>query len=97
MIQANRDLALGSGLVFALPIPRAHALDSRMIHHAIEQALLELAHLQQHPNNNNMTATPMGKETTPFLLRRVYERTAGQSLAASTYRPVRGGRGNGGI
>ncbi len=65
-------LALRGGMVIANPIPEEYAMPRAVIDAAIEQALQE-AHTQG----------ISGKESTPFLLQRVYAITGGNSLAAN--------------
>jgi len=71
-LNAKRDMRLGGGLVIANPIPDAHALDEREIDAVIEEALSEM---------NELGIT--GKDTTPFLLAKIAERTGGRSLRAN--------------
>jgi len=59
-------------MVIAVPIPEEHALDSDEIDAVIDEALAEMTRL-------GIT----GKETTPFLLARIAEKTGGKSLAAN--------------
>ncbi|XP_068129191.1 uncharacterized protein [Hyperolius riggenbachi] len=72
LIAASLELRLGSGILIAVPIPPEHAASGKMIEEAIQQALTE-ARLQ----------AIMGKEVTPFVLRRVNELTAGKSLESN--------------
>ena len=71
-ITAKRDMKLDGGMVIAVPIPEEHALDRDEIDAVIEDALAEMGRL-------GIT----GKETTPFLLGRIAEKTGGKSLAAN--------------
>jgi pseudouridine-5'-phosphate glycosidase len=71
-IAAKRDMKLDGGMVIAVPIPEEHALESDEINSVIEEALVEMGQL-------GIT----GKETTPFLLGRISEKTGGKSLAAN--------------
>jgi pseudouridine-5'-phosphate glycosidase len=72
MIQAQRRLGLGGGLLFANPIPAEHALDPDVAERAIQAALAEaVAH------------GIAGKEVTPFLLARMEKLTEGRSVAAN--------------
>jgi pseudouridine-5'-phosphate glycosidase len=71
-IAAKRDMKLDGGMVIAVPIPEEHALESDEINDVIEEALVEMGRL-------GIT----GKETTPFLLGRIAEKTGGKSLAAN--------------
>ena len=71
-LNAKRDMGLAGGMVVANPIPAEHALDDDEIGIVINEAILEMERL-------GIT----GKETTPFLLAKIAERTAGRSLAAN--------------
>lgn len=66
------DLGLDGGLVIAAPVPEAHALPGDEIDDVIEQALAEM-------HRQDIT----GKDTTPFLLASIAERTGGRSLEAN--------------
>jgi len=68
-IAAKCDMKLDGGMVIAVPIPEEHALESAEINAVIEEALAEMGRL-------GIT----GKETTPFLLGRIAEKTGGKSL-----------------
>ena len=65
-------LGLQGGLVIAVPIPQAHALDGDEIDAVIDEAIAEM-------QRQGIT----GKDTTPFLLARIAERTGGRSLEAN--------------
>ena len=71
-IRIKSDLGLAGGIVIANPIPEEHALDSHEMEAVIDEAL-------QAMNERGIT----GKETTPFLLARIAERTEGRSLEAN--------------
>ncbi|HSN52120.1 MAG TPA: pseudouridine-5'-phosphate glycosidase [Woeseiaceae bacterium] len=71
-LNAKRELGLAGGTVIANPIPAAHALDDREIDAVIEAALSDM---------DDLGIT--GKDTTPFLLARIAERTDGRSLRAN--------------
>lgn len=71
-LKAKWDLGLTGGAVVANPIPEAYAMDFDKINRAIEEALLEM-------EKNDVK----GKESTPFLLAKVKEITAGESLEAN--------------
>ena len=71
-ITTKWEMGLDGGMVVAVPIPEEHALDSDEIDAVIEEALTEMARL-------GIT----GKETTPFLLARIADKTVGKSLAAN--------------
>ena len=71
-MNAKREMGLSGGIVVANPIPARHALEDDEIDAVIDEALGEMGRL-------GIT----GKDTTPFLLARIAERTAGRSLAAN--------------
>jgi pseudouridine-5'-phosphate glycosidase len=71
-ITAKGKMRLDGGMVIAVPIPAEHALDRDEINAVIEEALAEMGRL-------GIT----GKETTPFLLGRIAEKTGGKSLEAN--------------
>lgn len=77
LVRAQRELALAGGMLLAVPIPREHALDAREMERAIQEAL-------KNAEEKNIT----GKDTTPFLLQRVNEITAGRSLRSSMFNAV---------
>ena len=68
-MKAKSDMQLSGGMVIANPVPEKHALDPKEIDSVIDDAIAEL-------NQKGIT----GKETTPFLLARIAERTEGRSL-----------------
>ncbi|KAJ1947421.1 hypothetical protein FBU59_001876 [Linderina macrospora] len=72
MTKTALELGLQTGQVIAVPIPDAFAKQSAEIELAIERAVGEAA-------EQGIT----GKESTPFLLKRVVELTAGASLTAN--------------
>lgn len=72
VMHARWSMGIGGGLVIANPIAAAHALDQAEIDAVISDALADMA-----------AAGVTGKATTPFLLRRIGERTGGRSLAAN--------------
>jgi len=69
VIKAKWDLNLKGGVVIANPIPEAYAMDEEYIRETIENALVKAKELGI-----------KGKETTPFLLSEIKERTEGKSL-----------------
>ncbi|CAG5101623.1 Similar to psuG: Pseudouridine-5'-phosphate glycosidase (Roseobacter denitrificans (strain ATCC 33942 / OCh 114)), partial [Cotesia congregata] len=71
-INVQRMMKLSSGLIFAVPIPEAAALEPSEIEGLIQTALKEA-------ESNKIT----GKEVTPYLLKRVKELTSGKSLSAN--------------
>ena len=68
-LQAKYDLGIDGAILFTNPVPEEHALDPQEIDQLIDQAITEM-------NRHGIT----GKETTPFLLARIAERTNGRSL-----------------
>ncbi|MDH3351619.1 MAG: pseudouridine-5'-phosphate glycosidase, partial [Gammaproteobacteria bacterium] len=71
-LRIKLDLQLPGGLVIAVPIPKQHALNGDDINDIIAEAIGEM-------NRQGIT----GKETTPFLLAKIAERTDGESLEAN--------------
>lgn len=71
-VSAARALGIGSGLVFAHPVPAPDEIPAERIGAVIEQALADLARL-------GIT----GKDITPYLLKRIVELTDGESLATN--------------
>lgn len=65
-------MGLQGGLVIAVPIPEEHALDRDEIDGVIDEAIAEM-------RRQRIT----GKDTTPFLLAHIAERTGGRSLEAN--------------
>ncbi|KAF9301041.1 hypothetical protein BGZ74_007216 [Mortierella antarctica] len=72
LIAANHAIDLQSGMVFAVPIAKEHAMDDKLVGDAINTAIRESV-------ENNI----LGKESTPFLLKRVNELTGGNSLKSN--------------
>lgn len=66
------ELGLAGGLVVAVPIPEEHALEKNEIDGVIDEAIAEM-----------QRQGISGKDTTPFLLASIAERTAGRSLEAN--------------
>jgi len=73
MMVANALLNLQSGMLFACPIPKEEAADTEGVTKAITQALQE-----------SVEQGIIGKDSTPFLLKRVNELSGGESLTSST-------------
>ncbi|XP_012264907.2 pseudouridine-metabolizing bifunctional protein C1861.05 isoform X2 [Athalia rosae] len=69
LVKAQRELAFAGGILLAVPIPLEHSLDPAEAEAAIHEALKDAA-------QKNIK----GKDTTPFLLQRLNELTAGKSL-----------------
>ncbi len=72
MLKVKWDLNLDGGVVIANPIPAEYELNQEVINKAINAALAEA-------DKNNVK----GKGVTPFLLSKVKELTAGESLEAN--------------
>lgn len=71
-LKAKWDLGLNGGMVIANPIPKEHEMDYDAITKAIEDALVEA-------EEKGIS----GKESTPFLLGKVKDITAGKSLESN--------------
>ena len=71
-VRTQQELGLSGGVVIANPIPLEHALDGDEIDGVIADAITEMDRL-------GIT----GKDTTPFLLGKIAERTEGRSLRAN--------------
>ncbi len=71
-LNAKREMGLSGGMVVANPIPAEHALEDNEIGIVIDEAIREMERLRI-----------TGKDTTPFLLARIAERTGGRSLVAN--------------
>ncbi|KAG0147998.1 hypothetical protein CROQUDRAFT_655344 [Cronartium quercuum f. sp. fusiforme G11] len=74
MIHASDRLKLNTGIVFGVPIPKAHAESGQMIQEAVQQAVDESIQLGLHRR---------GKEVTPWLLAKIADLTAGRSVTAN--------------
>lgn len=72
IIYTKNEEALKGGIVVAVPIPKAHAMNKTIMDNAINQALKDC-------ENNHIT----GAGVTPFLLKRVNELTGGESLQSN--------------
>ena len=72
LLKTKWDLNLGGGVVIANPIPKNQELEFEFMNSAIQQALIEEKQLYI-----------KGKESTPFLLKKVKEITKGKSLDAN--------------
>lgn len=71
-LRTKQQLGLSGGVVIANPIPAEHALDGDEIDAVIADAIKDMEQL-------GIT----GKDTTPFLLGKIAERTEGRSLRAN--------------
>jgi len=71
-LRTKHELGLDGGIVVAVPIPEQHALDRAESDAVIVEAIAEMR-----------TRGITGKDTTPFLLARIAERTEGRSLEAN--------------
>ena len=72
IIKAKRDFKLDGGILVSNPIPQEFAMDDKVINDAIETALKDAE-----------KEGIKGKETTPFLLKRIVELTGGDSLESN--------------
>ncbi|XP_071858284.1 uncharacterized protein isoform X2 [Bombus fervidus] len=72
ILKVQRELGLQTGLLFAVPIPKEYALDSKEMELAIRNAL-----------ENAKSKNVSGKNVTPFLLEELNKVTHGQSLRAN--------------
>ena len=72
VMKEKRINGLVGGILITNPIPEEYSMDPQIIHNAIELALKEA----------NMQGVK-GKETTPFLLKRIVEITGGDSLESN--------------
>ena len=72
IIRFKRNERLQGGVLITNPIPEEYALDENIMNKAINQALKEADEQGIH-----------GKESTPFLLKRVVELTGGESLESN--------------
>lgn len=68
-MQSKWQLGMAGGLIIGNPVPEADAIPTDEIDQFIDEAIVEM-------DNKQIT----GKNTTPFLLARVAEKTAGRSL-----------------
>jgi pseudouridine-5'-phosphate glycosidase len=71
-LKAKYDLGIDGAIIVANPVPAEHAMNREEIDGIIDKAIAEM-------NERGIT----GKETTPFLLARIAERTGGRSLDAN--------------
>jgi pseudouridine-5'-phosphate glycosidase len=69
LIKTKYDLGLKGGILIANPVPGEHSMDKDSIDKAIEEAIAEMT-------ERGIT----GKETTPYLLRKIASLTKGKSL-----------------
>lgn len=70
--KAKQDLKLAGGMVIANPIPKEHALEKSFIDTIIDEAVKEA-------DEKGIK----GKDSTPFLLGKIVEKSEGKSLAAN--------------
>eukprot|EP00163_Fabomonas_tropica_P029885 TRINITY_DN657_c0_g1_i2.p1 TRINITY_DN657_c0_g1~~TRINITY_DN657_c0_g1_i2.p1 ORF type:complete len:381 (+),score=70.08 TRINITY_DN657_c0_g1_i2:179-1321(+) len=69
LIDANARLALGTGIVIGVPVPRQHEAHALTVEKATQQALQE-----------TQDKGIVGRDITPYILKRVNELTSGTSL-----------------
>eukprot|EP00727_Mastigamoeba_balamuthi_P007979 m51a1_g3801 putative pseudouridine-5 -phosphate glycosidase-like (577) ;mRNA; f:211573-214100 len=72
IIDASIKLGMPSGMLVAVPIPQEHEARGAEVEAAIQQALAEVK-----------SHKIVGREVTPFILKRVAELTKGESLASN--------------
>jgi len=72
LIYHNIALNLGSGILISVPIPTEAAADGKEVEDAIQKAL-------QESQEKNI----LGRDITPYILKRVAQLTQGKSLAAN--------------
>uniref|UniRef100_M3XK43 Zgc:136858 n=2 Tax=Latimeria chalumnae TaxID=7897 RepID=M3XK43_LATCH len=72
LIASMLEFSLGSGVLVAVPIPECQVASGQIIEAAIQQAMMEAS-----------AKRIVGKEVTPFILRRVCELTRGMSLESN--------------
>jgi pseudouridine-5'-phosphate glycosidase len=72
VMAAKWGLGLDGGILVTTPVPEAHAMDTEEIGAIIEQSVEEAERVGI-----------KGKDVTPFLLKRIVERTGGRSLATN--------------
>jgi len=71
-VQKKEELGLSGGVLVCNPIPEANSFPRKLIDEAIDNAIMDM-----------QTLGIKGKETTPFLLKRIVEITGGKSLEAN--------------
>ena len=71
-LRAKYELGIDGAVLVTNPVPTEHAIDSAEIEGFIDEAITDM-------NRRGIT----GKETTPFLLARIADRTKGRSLNAN--------------
>ena len=72
LIKTKYDLGLRGGILIANPVPSQYSMDKDLIDKAIEEAIAEMNELGI-----------KGKETTPYLLRKIASITKGKSLESN--------------
>ncbi|GJJ13915.1 hypothetical protein Clacol_008172 [Clathrus columnatus] len=74
IIDAVDALGLKSGVLFAAPIPESHSKDAAVIQDAVDKAVKE---------SEEKGVNKLGRDATPWILRRVAELSKGKSLPSS--------------
>ena len=69
---AQKQMNIGSGLLFANPVPQDYEILRQDMHSVISQALLD-----------GKNASVDGSQNTPFILNRIRELTKGRSIIAN--------------
>ena len=74
ILDSQQQLGMANGTLFAVPIPEQYEAVGQELQKAVELALAEA---------EEKGINKLGKEATPWLLKRVGELTKGKSLASS--------------
>ncbi|KAF8140305.1 indigoidine synthase A-like protein [Boletus edulis] len=74
ILYVQRQLGMSNGILFAVPIPEKHEVHGTLLQEAIETALRE---------SEETGVSKLGKDVTPWLLKRVGELTSGKSLESN--------------
>ena len=74
ILDSQQQLGMANGTLFAVPIPEQYEAVGQELQKAVELALTEA---------EEKGINKLGKEATPWLLKRVGELTKGKSLASS--------------
>ncbi|KAI6153632.1 indigoidine synthase A-like protein [Pisolithus tinctorius] len=74
VLHTHRQLGMTNGALFAVPIPERYEADGAVIQEAVELAVRE---------SEEFGISKLGKEVTPWLLKRVGELTQGRSLESN--------------
>jgi len=72
LLKSNHELKIGSGILINCPIPEKYAAEAAKVETAIQQSLNEMK-----------VKNIIGKDITPYLLKRINEITGGESLKSN--------------